>query len=139
NGWWRDTAQRLLILKQDQSVVPALATMASSSDNLLARFHALWTIEGLGALDATLARELLADTNPRMRVQALRASETLYKAGHRSFAADYPKAATDADADVAVQAMLTANLLRIADAKAAIGAAMAASQARGVQQIGAFR
>ncbi len=138
NGWWRDTAQRLLILKQDQSVVPALATMASSSDNLLARFHALWTIEGLGALDATLARELLADTNPRMRVQALRASETLYKAGDRSFAADYTKAATDADADVAVQAMLTANLLRIADAKAAIGAAMAASQARGVQQIGAF-
>jgi len=138
NGWWRDTAQRLLILRQDQSVLPALTTMASSSDNLLARFHALWTIEGLGALDATLVRELLADTNARMRVQALRASETLYKAGDRSFAADYTKAATDADADVAVQAMLTANLLRIADAKAAIGAAMAASHARGVQQIGAF-
>src|SRR5690606_5341318 len=138
NGWWRDTAQRLLILRQDQSVVPALTTMASSSDNLLARFHALWTIEGLGALDATLVRELLADTNARMRVQALRASETLYKAGDRSFAADYTKAATDADADVAVQAMLTANLLRIADAKAAIGAAMAARHARGVQQIGAF-
>ena len=24
NGWWRDTAQQLLVLKQDKSVVPAL-------------------------------------------------------------------------------------------------------------------
>ena len=27
NGWWRDTAQRLLVLKQDKSVVPALQQM----------------------------------------------------------------------------------------------------------------
>src|SRR6266567_3246349 len=50
NGWWRDMAQRLLILQQDRSVVPALQQMARSSDNLLARFHAIWTLEGLGAL-----------------------------------------------------------------------------------------
>ena len=25
NGWWRDMAQRLLVLKQDKSVVPALS------------------------------------------------------------------------------------------------------------------
>ena len=31
NGWWRDTAQKLLVLKQDKSVVPALRTMARSS------------------------------------------------------------------------------------------------------------
>ena len=24
NGWWRDTAQKLIVLKQDKSVVPAL-------------------------------------------------------------------------------------------------------------------
>ena len=28
NGWWRDTAQKLLVLRQDKSVVPALRTMA---------------------------------------------------------------------------------------------------------------
>ena len=28
NGWWRDMAQRLLVLKQDKSVVPALQQMA---------------------------------------------------------------------------------------------------------------
>ena len=64
NGWWRDTAQRLLVLKQDKSVVPALQQMARSSDNLVARFHALWTLEGLGALDAALVREVMKDPNP---------------------------------------------------------------------------
>ena len=51
NGWWRDTAQKLLVLKQDKSVVPALADVARSGGNQLARIHALWTLEGLGALD----------------------------------------------------------------------------------------
>ena len=49
NGWWRDTAQQLLVLKQDKSVVPALQKLARSSTDQLARIHALWTLEGLGA------------------------------------------------------------------------------------------
>ena len=64
NGWWRDTAQRLLVLKQDKSVAPALQQMVRSSDNLLARFHALWTLEGLSALDAPLVREIMKDKEP---------------------------------------------------------------------------
>ena len=79
NGWWRDTAQQLLVLKQDKSVVPALQGMARSSPNVLARFHALWTLEGLGALDTSLVREQMEDANPRMRIQGFRASETLYR------------------------------------------------------------
>ena len=31
NGWWRDTAQQLLILKQNKSVVPALRTIVKTS------------------------------------------------------------------------------------------------------------
>ena len=49
NGWWRDTAQQLLVLKQDKSVVPALKQLARTSPDQLARIHALWTLEGLGA------------------------------------------------------------------------------------------
>ena len=30
NGWWRDTAQQLLVLKQDKSVVPALLAIVKS-------------------------------------------------------------------------------------------------------------
>ena len=61
NGWWRDTAQQLLVQRQDKSVVPALQTLVRSSKNLVARFHALWTLEGLNALDAGLVREQLKD------------------------------------------------------------------------------
>jgi hypothetical protein len=42
NGWHRDTAQKLLVLKQDQSVVPAL--IDDGSENMTApitRIHAL--------------------------------------------------------------------------------------------------
>ena len=64
----------------------------------------MWTLEGLGALDAALVREQMKDPNPRMRVQAIRASETLYKAGNRTFDADYRAMTKDPDADVAIQA-----------------------------------
>ena len=136
NGWWRDTAQRLLVLKQDKSVVPALRQMASSSDNLLARFHAMWTLEGLGALDPALVREGMKDKSPRMRVQAIRASETLYKAGDKSFAADYRALTTDGDENVVIQAMLTANLFKLPEAADAIKTAQSASKSKGVALVG---
>src|SRR6185436_544431 len=131
NGWWRDTAQHLLVLRQDKSVVPALQGLVRTSNSLVGRFHALWTLEGLGALDAALVREQLKDPNPRMRVQAIRASETLYKAGDKSFADDYRAAAKDADADVAIQAMLSLGLLKVSDAASAIQATMGSNKVRG--------
>ena len=142
NGWWRDTAQQLLVLRQDTSVAPALrravraSARASSPGALYGRFHALWTLEGLGALDAALVREEMKDASPAMRVQAIRASETLYKAGDRSFAADYRARSKDPDADVAIQAMLTLSLFKVPDLPAAIQAAQSATSARGVQEIG---
>ena len=136
NGWWRDTAQQLLVLKQDKSVVPALRTLVRTSHDLLARFHALWTLEGLGALDAALTREALRDREPRLRIQALRASETLYKAGDRSFDADYRAALDDGDAEVVVQAMLTMNVLKVANTVDAVKSAMAQKKSRGIQFVG---
>ena len=138
NGWWRDTAQRLLVLKQDRSVVPALQKLAATASSIDARFHALWTLEGLRALDASLVREQMKDANPRMRVQAIRASETLYKAGDKSFAAEYRALTKDADVDVVIQAMLTLNLLKVSDGSATIQSAIATNKARGVQEIGKF-
>jgi mono/diheme cytochrome c family protein len=164
NGWWRDTAQQLLVLKQDKSVVPALQQLVKSSNpstssgqtppsrptaasasrpeanggggNLLARFHALWTLEGLGALDAATIRAQMKDASPRMRIQAIRASETLYKTGDRSFDADYRAAAVDQDVNVAIQALLTLNYLKAPSVAETVRAAQAASTARGVQEIG---
>jgi mono/diheme cytochrome c family protein len=136
NGWWRDTAQRLLILKQDKSVVPLLEQTVQSSDNLLARFHAMWTLEGLGALSPTVVRSAMEDKNPRMRIQAIRASETLYKAGDKSFAGDYRALTKDPDTDVVIQAMLTASLFKLPDTADLVKAAQSTNKSKGVALIG---
>jgi mono/diheme cytochrome c family protein len=136
NGWWRDTAQQLLVLKQDASVLPALTQLVRRSQNSYARFHALWTIEGLGALTTPLVRELMEDPNPQMRIQAIRASETLYKSGQKSLADDYRQLSKDPDADVVIQALLTLNHFKVSDYKAIVTAAQAANTARGIQEIG---
>ncbi len=136
NGWWRDTAQKLLVLRRDVSVEPALRTMARTSTNQLARIHALWTLEGLGRLDAALARELMKDTDPKIRIQAIRASETLYKAGDRSFADDYRAMTKDADQTVVIQAMMTINLHQLPGARDLISSLASSSQVRGVREIG---
>jgi mono/diheme cytochrome c family protein len=136
NGWWRDTAQRLLVLKQDTSVVPTLTNLARSAPTLVARFHALWTLEGLNALDASLVRDQMTDPSPRMRLQAIRASETLYKAGNRSFEADYRQALNDGNPDVAIQAMMTLNVLRAPDIATIVTGLMGTNGARGVQELG---
>jgi mono/diheme cytochrome c family protein len=133
NGWWRDTAQQLLVLKQDTSVVPALQALVRTSKNPLARFHALWTLEGLGALSAPLMRDALRDPDPHMRIQAIRASETLYKAGDRSFASSYRALSADTDPDVVIQAILTMNVLKVPDAALSFKAALDTSSTRGVQ------
>jgi mono/diheme cytochrome c family protein len=136
NGWWRDTAQKLIVLRQDRSVVPALQTMARRGEDQLGRIHALWTLEGLHALDARLVRELMKSPDPQIRIQAIRASESLYKTGDRSFAADYRAFTEDRDENVVIQALLTLNLHRIPDAHTLIAATVASHQARGVREIG---
>ena len=136
NGWWRDTAQMLIVLKQDKSVVPALKNMARTSANQLARIHALWTLEGLNSLDAPLAREFVKSTDPQLRIQGIRASETLYKAGDKSLAADSRAAPKDSDPNVVIQAMLTLNLQKVPDAAALIKTLTDNSQSRGVKEIG---
>jgi mono/diheme cytochrome c family protein len=110
--------------------------MVKSSKNPLARSHAMWTLEGLGALDAALVRAQMKDANPKIRIQAIRASESLYKAGDKSFAADYTAMLKDADTDVVIQAMLTINLRRIPKYTDLIASTVAASSVRGIQEIG---
>ena len=50
NGWWRDTAHRLIHERQDKSCVPALRALLSKSEIPQARLLALWSLQGLGQL-----------------------------------------------------------------------------------------
>lgn len=136
NGWWRDKAQQLIVLSEDRSIAPKLENMARQSDNLLARFHALWSLEGLGVLKPELLSELFKDTNPRMRIQAMRASETLYKVGDKSLGKAYLDFLKDENVDVAIQAMLTANILEVPSLHPEIEKLLKSNKAKGVQTIG---
>jgi glucose/arabinose dehydrogenase len=138
NGWWRDTAQQNIVLRQDKAVVPALQNMAHSSPSQLGRIHALWTLEGLGALEASLVREELKNSDPKIRIQAARLSETLIKAGDTSLVDDVKELANDTDPEVVVQAMLTLGYVQRAKAVPFIQSAMAANKAVGVTEIGSL-
>ena len=136
SGWWRDMAQQQLVMRQDRSVVPTLKRMVLRDTMQVARFHALWTLEGLGALDTAFVRAQLRDPQPRMRIQALRASESLYKGGDTSLAANYRQLAGDADPDVAIQALLTLNTLKVPDASSAVRTSVDSHKAKGVKLVG---
>ncbi len=82
NGWWRDTAQRLLVESKEDSVIPALRKMASTPEpeNSMGRLHALWTLEGIGGVDVATIKAALTDPRPKLRAHAIRVSEVLLKA-----------------------------------------------------------
>jgi mono/diheme cytochrome c family protein/glucose/arabinose dehydrogenase len=85
NGWWRSMAQELIVEKGDRSVAPALRKLARSSRDELTRLRALWTLEGLGSVDAATIDAALADASPHVRAAAVRISEPwLAQAGHPS-------------------------------------------------------
>jgi putative membrane-bound dehydrogenase-like protein len=73
-GWWRDTAQRLLVERQDRKAVPMLQDQLRTAASPLGRLHALWTLSGLGALDAATLEQPARDSHPGVRENALRAS-----------------------------------------------------------------
>lgn len=132
NGWYRDTAQKLLVLKQDQSVVPALISMAQKHENSLGRLHALWTLEGLNALTADHLRVALKDASPQVRKAAIRASESLTDP---SLQAEVTALSKDSDATVVVQALLTAKQMKWKDHSKLINLTALTSPSKGVKEL----
>lgn len=133
NGWWRDTAQKLLVLAQDKSTVAPLTAMAKTNANPLARIHALWTLDGLGAAEPALIAEKLKDADPQVRVAAIRIGEKLVKNGDTTLQEPIEKLAADASADVALQSMLTARFLNWPSAKETVHKLATTSSAEGVR------
>ncbi|MDB4499152.1 hypothetical protein N9213_01840, partial [Akkermansiaceae bacterium] len=84
NGWWRDTAQKLIILRKDrESVVPALTTLVKSG-NEFGRLHALWTLEGMSKLTPELASFALTDQSSLVRTSAVRLAEPYFASGNQA-------------------------------------------------------
>ncbi|WP_395784582.1 PVC-type heme-binding CxxCH protein [Aquirufa sp.] len=81
NGWYRTHAHRLLIERQDKSVVKSAKLLFNKSKDPRTRLHLLYVLEGLNALDFAVIKKGLQDSSPGVRENALmlaeRYSETL--------------------------------------------------------------
>ena len=110
--------------------------MARTSASQLGRIHALWTLEGLGALDAGIVREQLKSPDPKLRSQAARLAEPLIKAGETSLIADVKELGHDSDPAVVIQAMLTIGYVRAPDAVAFIQSILESNKSLGVTAVG---
>jgi mono/diheme cytochrome c family protein len=71
NGFIRDMAQQLLIDRKAVSAIPSLKSVLMLSHNPLEVIHALWTLEGLKALETNEVLSLLKNLNWTIRTQAL--------------------------------------------------------------------
>jgi len=80
-GWWRDTAQRLLVERRDPAALPLLRKLALNLHAAaLARLHALWTLEGVDGLDRPTLLAALGDPETTVCAAAIRLSEKLLAA-----------------------------------------------------------
>lgn len=75
NGWWRMTAQRLLVSEADTSAISILQQHLSDQESAEGRLHILWTLHGLGSLSIENIRTALSDPHPGVRENAVRLAE----------------------------------------------------------------
>jgi mono/diheme cytochrome c family protein/glucose/arabinose dehydrogenase len=112
NGWWRDTAQRLLVEKQDPASIPLLEQLITKGKapqmTPLARLHAIWALQGMDKLTDDVASVAAKDADPRVRLGALQAADVLL---HKHIAPKTEEVmsamANDPDADVRLQLVAT--------------------------------
>jgi putative membrane-bound dehydrogenase-like protein len=75
NAWQRVEAQRLLIERGDKSIAPAVAKILTESKLPQGRAHALWTLDGLGALTPAHIAAALNDANDGVAENALQLAD----------------------------------------------------------------
>jgi mono/diheme cytochrome c family protein/glucose/arabinose dehydrogenase len=75
NGWRRDTAQRLLVERREKSIVPALEKLSLGALDPRTRLHALWTLDGMDAIEPTTVVSALEDRSRDVRASAVRVAE----------------------------------------------------------------
>lgn len=110
NGWWRNTAQKLIVLKNDQSVVPTLTKILKGDNNAIMRLHALWTLEGLNAIDKNILKKAYTDDDYRVRAAAVRISDRFVRANDDEMIDALKLVAADSNIEVLQQVILTSRI-----------------------------
>jgi putative membrane-bound dehydrogenase-like protein len=73
NQFWSLTAQRLIVDNKMVDAAPALKKRVRSGRGGKGAIHALWSLEGIGALDKDTHQAALLDKDPALRRNAIRA------------------------------------------------------------------
>ena len=73
NQFWSLTAQRLIVENKLEDAAPALKKRVASGTGGTGAIHALWSLEGIGALDKEIHQKALLDKDPALRRNAVRA------------------------------------------------------------------
>jgi putative membrane-bound dehydrogenase-like protein len=73
NQFWSLTAQRLIVDNKMTDATPALKKRVTSGTGGKGAIHALWALEGIGALDKDTHQKALLDKDPALRRNAIRA------------------------------------------------------------------
>lgn len=114
NGWWRDNAQKELVIRADVSVVPALRHMALGQKGTLpqvptalGQLHALWTLEGLDAVDKELLFSLMQSPDAQLRKAAIWNSEPFIKKNDSQVLSKLATLKEDPSYDVLTQLLLS--------------------------------
>lgn len=134
NGWWRDNAQQLLIVRNDETVIPALKEIATGGQALskkpgeLARIHALWTLEGMEAMDKSTLMHALADADAQVRKTAVWISEMYIRQNDKEILDQLAKMKDDASADVRIQLSLSLRSFKNEQAQNILKALLAANK-----------
>lgn len=100
--WWRTNAQKLIVERQDKSVVDQVASLFHTHADPRTRLHALYTLEGLDALSAEQVRQAMSDDHSQVRKHAVILAER-----YPSLLPDIIALADDSDAVVAFQVALS--------------------------------
>lgn len=100
NGWRRETAQRLLVERGDKSIAPALMKLAGAGSEWRTRLRALWTLDGLDAIEPALVTQALEDGSREVRMNAVRLAERWLGGANQAVAAAIQKRIDDPDAAV---------------------------------------
>jgi mono/diheme cytochrome c family protein/glucose/arabinose dehydrogenase/HEAT repeat protein len=75
NGWVRDTAQRVLVERGEPLVVPDIKSLAATGATPQTRVQALWTLEGMNALNPDVIAIAIHDKNEKVRAAGVRLAD----------------------------------------------------------------
>ncbi|MEC9331812.1 MAG: PVC-type heme-binding CxxCH protein [Verrucomicrobiota bacterium] len=106
NQWRRWTAQRLIYESQNSSLVPQLRKLIKHNNHFV-RLHALWSLQGLGAIKFENILKGLTDSNPRIRENTIRITETIGPIEDQTVIQKLMDLAEDPDSTVRFQLALT--------------------------------